>query len=82
MRGYHVLDIAELLTPDDGEEPPGTPPVTGREPAAAPCSPRHEMSGPPSGGQPSGGQPPAWHAPARTGPAAGTPVSGARQDAR
>ncbi|MDQ0796922.1 ADP-ribosylglycohydrolase family protein [Streptomyces sp. B1I3] len=29
MRGHHVLDIAELLTPDDTEPPPGAPPRSG-----------------------------------------------------
>ena len=35
MRGYHVLDIADLLTPDDGEDTPGTSPAPGREPGTA-----------------------------------------------
>ncbi|MCX5413229.1 ADP-ribosylglycohydrolase family protein [Streptomyces sp. NBC_00059] len=60
MRGYHILDIAELLTPDDAEEPPGPraapepfaraaaedPP--GARPAPGPSAPLaagHETSG-------------------------------------
>ncbi|MGW1815722.1 ADP-ribosylglycohydrolase family protein [Streptomyces sp. NPDC002125] len=36
MRGYHILDIAELLTPDDTEEPPG--PRAAPEPFARPTA--------------------------------------------
>ncbi|MFE5244761.1 MULTISPECIES: ADP-ribosylglycohydrolase family protein [unclassified Streptomyces] len=60
MRGYHILDIAELLTPDDTEEPPGpraAPEPFARATAEDPSGPhpapgaftplaaRHETSG-------------------------------------
>ncbi len=42
MRGYHVLDIAELLTPDETEErgggAPPPPPPSAAEAEAAPAS--------------------------------------------
>lgn len=47
MRGYHILDIAELLTPDDTEEPPG--------PRAAPEPFARATAEDPSGAHPAPG---------------------------
>nr|WP_199918801.1 ADP-ribosylglycohydrolase family protein [Streptomyces sp. NRRL S-15] len=93
MRGYHVLDIAELLTPDDGEDPPEGRATRHGEPAPAeePAAPHVEPVAPhvepvaapvsPRQGAPGGARfPGSPNTPGRTGPAA--PAAGTRQDAR
>ncbi|MYU35037.1 ADP-ribosylglycohydrolase family protein [Streptomyces sp. SID8358] len=44
MRGYHVLDIAELLTPDDADDARSAPPGTAAEPPGPAGLSEHEQA--------------------------------------